>query len=117
MVERARTSLDPSREIDMEEVLTPEGITEATIAQMTSNLTSGLVDVRSDQYGKNQFDLTPAPIDYAGRVGSGLLSGAQGDMKAFGRMLQGDIPGIATADKIKRMTMDGERLLVQPEDR
>ena len=121
--ERTRTSMDPSRDIELDEVFTPEGITEATIAQMASNVTSGLVDVRANQYGKNEFDPVPAPVDYIGRVGSGLLSGARGavtgdetDMKKFGRMLQGDIPGIATADKIKRMTMDGERLLVQPED-
>ena len=115
--ERVRTALDPSRDIDLDEVFTSEGLTEAFAAQMISNVSSGLVDVRADQYGKNQFDLTPAPLDYVGRVGSGMLGGMQGDMKAFGRMLQGDIPGIATADKIKRMTMDGERLLVQPEDR
>lgn len=122
--ERFRTSLDPSRDIELDEVFTPEGVTEATIAQIASNMTSGLVDVRADEYGKNQFDPTPAPLDYIGRVGTGLYAGATGmltgnesDMKEFGRMLQGDVPGIATADKIKRMTMDGERLLVQPEER
>lgn len=122
--ERVRTSLDPSRDVELDEVFTPEGISEATISQLASNISSGLVDIRSEQYGGQVVDLTPAPVDYVSRVSSGLLSGAkylgtgdQSDLDAFGRMLQGDIPGIATADKIKRMTMDGERLLVQPEDR
>lgn len=122
--ERVRTSLDPSRDIDVDELFTDEGIAEATLAQMASNMTSGLLDIRATEYGKNPVGLIPAPLDYAGRVGSGLFSGLDaavtGDetsMKKFGRMLQGDIPGIATADKIKRMTMDGERLLVQPEER
>lgn len=115
--ERVRTSMDPSRDIDLDEVFTPEGIREATLSQLASNMSSGLVDVRADQYGSRVVDLTPAPVDYVSRVGSGMLSGLAGDAEAFGRMLQSDIPGIATADKIKRMTMDGERLLVQPEDR
>lgn len=128
--ERTRTSLDPSRDVDLDEVFTAEGMTEAAMTQIVSNLSSGLVDMRADQYGAAKFDLTPAPIDYASRVGSGLLDGASGaagmltgdavgeadDMTGFYRMLQGQVPGIATADKIKRMTMDGERLLVQPSD-
>ena len=128
--ERVRTSMDPSRDVDLDEVFTPEGLREATIAQMAANLSSGVVDTRSEQYGASMIDFTPAPVEWAGRIATGaghgvagLLSGEnpldpeEDNMKQFYRTLQGNVPGFATADKIKRMTMDGERLFVQPEDR
>jgi hypothetical protein len=126
--ERHRTSMDPSRDVDMNEVWTPEGMTEAAMAQMVSNLSSGFVDLRSDQYGGTSVNLTPAPIDYMNRTGSGLVSGAQGlmagenvfdpeedNMRDFYRMLQGQ-PGFAYIDKMNRVINDGERLFVQPEE-
>lgn len=122
--ERYRSSLDESRDIDFDEVMTPEGIAEATLAQMASNLTSGLVDVRADQYGRGKFNMVPAPLTYASDVGSGLLSGIEGvtqdddqSMTEFYRMLQGNVPLVSGADKAHRLFNEGERLLVQPEDR
>lgn len=74
------------------------------------------------------MNLTPAPIDYMNRTGSGLVSGAQGlmagenvfdpeedNMRDFYRMLQGQ-PGFAYIDKMNRVINDGERLFVQPEE-
>lgn len=126
--ERHRTSLDPSRDVDMDEVWTVEGMTEAAKTQIASNLSSGFVDLRSDEYGGQVVDFTPAPLDYAGRSLSGLASGAQGmmagenvfdptedNMREFYRMLQGQ-PGLAAVDKINRVVNDGERLFVQPKD-
>jgi hypothetical protein len=126
--ERHRTSMDPSRDVDMNEVLTADGLTEAATAQIVSNVFSGMVDIRSDEYGGRVVDMTPAPLDYANRTGSGLVAGAQGmlagenvfdptedNMREFYRMLQGQ-PGFAAVDKINRVANDGERLFVQPKD-
>lgn len=121
--ERYRSSLDPSRDIDMDEVLTMEGMTEAGITQLASNFSSGLVDMRAQEYGRGRFNVVPAPLQYAGDVTSGLMSGVSGittgneqDMTEFYRMLQGNVPGISAADKMHRVFNDGERLFVQPKD-
>lgn len=121
--ERYRSSLDESRDIDMDEVLTPEGMTEAAVTQVVSNLTSGLVDLRGREYGRGQFNVVPAPVTFASDVGSGLVSGAEGmltgddaQMREFYRMLQGNVPGISAADKMNRLFNEGERLFVQPQD-
>lgn len=121
--ERYRSSLDESRDIDMDEVLTMEGITEAGAVQLTSNFTSGLVDMRAQEYGRGRFNMMPAPVQYVGDTGSGLLSGITGavtgseqDMTEFYRMLQGNVPGISAVDKMNRLFNNGERLLVQPKD-
>ncbi len=122
--ERYRSSLDESRDIDMDEVMTMEGMKEATMTQIASNWTSGLVDLRAQEYGRGRMNLVPAPVQYAGDVGSGMISGITGavtgseqDMTEFYRMLQGNVPGVAAADKMNRLFNDGERLLVQPQDR
>ncbi len=121
--ERYRSSLDASRDIDMDEVMTMEGMTEAGITQLVSNFTSGLVDMRAQEYGRGRMNIVPAPVQWAGDVGSGMLSGVTGavtgseqDMTEFYRMLQGNVPGISAADKMNRLFNDGERLLVQPKD-
>jgi len=129
MWERHRSSLDPSRDIDTDELWTAEGITEATKVQMVSNLSSGLVDLRAKEYGASPVDFTPAPVQWGGKVASGLGHGAVGmlsgenpmdpeedNMKQFYRMLQGQVPGIATMDKMNRVLNDGERLIVQPKE-
>jgi hypothetical protein len=129
MWERHRSSLDPSRDIDTDELWTAEGITEATKVQMVSNLSSGLVDLRAKEYGASPVDFTPAPVQWGGKVASGLGHGAVGmlsgenpmdpeedNMKHFYRMLQGQVPGIATMDKMNRVLNDGERLIVQPKE-
>ena len=128
--ERHRSSLDPSRDIDTDELFTPEGITEATVTQMAANLTSGLVDLRAAEYGSSVVDFTPAPVQYGSRVASGLLSGASGaagmmsgdaignatDMDDFYRMLQGQVPLVSGIDKMNRVLNDGQRLFIQPEE-
>ena len=129
MWERNRSSMDPSRDIDTDELWTAEGITEATKVQMVSNLSSGLVDLRAKEYGASPVDFTPAPVQWGGKVASGLGHGAVGlmsgenpmdpeedNMKHFYRMLQGQVPGIATMDKMNRVLNDGERLIVQPKE-
>ena len=103
--------------------MTMEGMTEAGITQLVSNFTSGLVDMRAQEYGRGRMNIVPAPVQYAGDVGSGMISGITGavtgseqDMTEFYRMLQGNVPGISAADKMNRLFNDGERLLVQPKD-
>ena len=120
--ERLRASMDPTRDIAAADVLSPEGITEATIAQMASNLSSGVFDPRAEQHGGQYFMNAPVPAEWATNVGSGIyrggkgmLTGNQTDMDAFYRMLQSDVPGLSSIDKTKRM-LTGERLFIEPED-
>ena len=121
--ERYRSSLDESRDIDFSEVMTTEGIAEATLAQMATNLTSGLYDSRANQYGRGELNFVPAPLTYAGDVGSGMISGVKGvvnddedEMTKFYRMLQGNVPLVSGLDKTNRLLNNGERLFVQPND-
>ena len=122
--ERFRSSTDPSREIFMDEVLTAEGIAEATIAQLASNMTSGLVDTRANEYGKAPILANAAPIDYLSGIGSSIYkageAGVQGDTQGMfdeiGRMAQRDVPGLTAVDKVWRTINNGERLFTQPEE-
>lgn len=122
--ERFRSSTDPSRDIDMDEVLTPEGIAEATIAQLASNVTSGLVDTRASEYGKNPILATAQPIDYVSGIASGVYkageAAVQGDTEGMfdelGRVGQRDVPGLSAVDKVWRTINNGERLFTQPEE-
>lgn len=112
----ARKTLDLSKNKDVEEVLTPEGITSATMNQLASNLSSGFVNIRSEQYGGKPVSLVPAPMEAAATLGSGLISSAErlatGEEDAALpalRAIRTYAPGLANIDRISRMTT-GERL-------
>jgi hypothetical protein len=48
--------------------------------------------------------------------GENPMDPEEDNMKQFYRMLQGQVPGIATMDKMNRVLNDGERLIVQPKE-
>ena len=112
----ARKTLDLSKNQDVEDVLTPEGITNATMNQLASNISSGFVNIRSEQFGGKPVSLVPAPIEAVSTLGSGLITSAEravtGEDEAALpalRAIRTYAPGLANIDRISRMTT-GQRL-------
>jgi len=112
----ARKTLDLSKNSDVEDVITPEGIASATMNQLASNISSGFVNIRSEQYGGQPVSLVPAPIEAVSTLGSGMITSAEraitGERDAAVpalRALRTYAPGIANIDRISRITT-GNRL-------
>jgi len=101
---------------DMEQFL--DYIAETTSNQLMSNISSGAVNIRSEEYGGQPIDITPAPVQAGMRLGSGLLSAINPlsedtlaeRVTPLARVGQSYVPGLSQADKISR-TITGERLL------
>lgn len=113
----ARKTLDLSKNKDIEDVLTPEGFASGAINQLASNISSGAVNVRSEEFGGDMVSINPTPVQAIGRTASGLLTalerGVTGEPDALEPLLkvgQTYAPGIANIDRVLRMTT-GERLL------
>lgn len=112
----ARKTLDLSRDRNMEELLTPEGISSAAWNQIWSNVSSGIVDIRAEEYGGSPVEVYPAPIRAAVDLGGGLFNipkrAVLGEEEPFTpalRAVQNYVPGVANIDRISRMTF-GKRL-------
>jgi len=86
--------------------LTFEGISSAALNQFASNMSSGLVNIRAEEFGGNVIDLlNPAPVSVARRginAGVGLLSG---NVDPALRFAEGSIPGLSQVNKLSRMGM------------
>lgn len=111
-----RKTLDLSKDKDLEDLLTPEGISKALLNQLASNMSSGIVNIRSEEYGGQPVELKPAPIAAAGNVLSGvaqtgqrLLTGEDEALTPLLRAGQTYVPGVANIDRVLR-TATGERL-------
>ena len=97
-------------------MITPEGIASATMNQLASNISSGFVNIRSEQYGGQPVSLVPAPIEAMSTLGSGLITSGEraltGERDAAVpalKALRTYAPGIANIDRISRITT-GRRL-------
>lgn len=113
----ARKTLDLSKNKEIEDVLTPEGIAAGTLNQIASNISSGAVNIRAEEFGGQTVSINPAPVQAISRTASGLLTGVEravtGEPEALTPLLrtaQTYAPGLANIDRILRMT-SGERLL------
>lgn len=111
-----RKTLDLSKEKDLEDLLTPEGISKAMLNQIASNMTSGIVNIRSEEFGGKPVELIPAPVSTVSSILSGaastggrLLTGEEEPLTPLLRASQTYAPGIANVDRILRATT-GERL-------
>jgi hypothetical protein len=111
-----RKTLDLSKDKDLEDLLTPEGISKALLNQLASNMSSGIVNIRSEEYGGQPVELKPAPIAAAGNVLSGVAQTGQrlftGEDEALTPLLRAGqtyVPGVANIDRVLR-TATGERL-------
>jgi len=111
-----RKTLDLSKDKELEDLLTPEGISKALLNQLASNMTSGIVNIRSEEYGGKPVELKPAPIAAAAGVLSGatqtgqrLLTGEDEALTPLLRAGQTYVPGVANIDRVLRAAT-GERL-------
>ena len=111
-----RKTLDLSKDKDLEDLLTPEGISKALLNQLASNMSSGIVNIRAEEYGGQPVELKPAPIAAAGNVLSGVAQTGQrlftGEDEALTPLLRAGqtyVPGVANIDRVLR-TATGERL-------
>jgi len=101
----ARKTMDFTNDKYLEDVLTPEGVASATMNQLASNMTSGIVNIRAQEYGGDPISITPAPLSAAAKASTGvgkLLT--EGDVDPLLRAAQTYTPGVATIDRIVRMT-------------
>lgn len=112
----ARKTLDLSNDKQLEDLLTPEGIAKATLNQLGSNISSGLYNMRAEEFGGQPIDPTPAPIQAGIALGSGvvkagerMLSGADEPLTPLLRASRTYAPGVANVDRLMR-TITGERL-------
>jgi len=116
----ARTGLDPSKENKVSDVFSVEGMSEAAVNELVSNMSSGMINLRSNQYGKKPLSaesVIPAPISAGFDIASGALQlpfdvyqGTPLSETDAAKAAQNYIPGISTADRYYRAAT-GERML------
>jgi hypothetical protein len=111
-----RKTLDLSNDKTLEDLMTPEGISSSMMNQLASNMSSGVVNIRAEEYGGKPVEPIPAPIAAGFRLGSGLFTAGEraitGEPEPFTPLLRGVqtyAPGAANVDRVLRMTT-GERL-------
>jgi hypothetical protein len=93
-------------------------MSEAMIAELASNATMGLLNLRSEQYGKKVGSIEsmiPAPLTAAAKVGSGLLYAPQeimeeGKPESLMKAAETYVPGVSNVDRLYRLGT-GDRLL------
>lgn len=112
-----RKTLDLTNDKTLEKLLTPEGVSSALMNQLASNMSSGILNIRAEEYGGMPVEPIPAPISAGFRLGSGLFTageraytGADEPLTPLLRAGQTYMPGLANIDRVMRMTA-GERLL------
>ncbi len=111
-----RKTLDLSKDKDLEDLMTPEGFSSSVLNQLASNMSSGIVDIRAEEYGGQPVEVYPAPLKAAYTLGSGLfttgkraLTGEDEKAAPLLRSLRTYAPGVANVDRLLRTTT-GERL-------
>lgn len=111
-----RKTLDLSKDKDLEDLLTPEGVSKAFLNQLASNMSSGIINIRAEEFGGKPVEFRPAPVAAASNILSGvattgtrLLTGEEEPLTPLLRSAQTYAPGIANIDRIVRATT-GERL-------
>ena len=111
-----RKTLDLSNDKTLEDLMTPEGISSSMMNQLASNMSSGVVNIRAEEYGGKPVEPIPAPIAAGFRLGSGLFTAGEraitGEPEPLTPLLRGVqtyAPGVANVDRVLRMTT-GERL-------
>ena len=116
------TMLADNDNYEVDKILTFEGVSNAALNQVFSNLSGGLVNIRAEQYGGQIIDpFNPAPVGLtrdALNVGANLAGGMFGrevNVPAAQRFVESSVPGFSQANKLSRMGMldpdNFERLL------
>lgn len=101
----ARKTMDFTNDKYLEDLLTPEGVASAAMNQLASNMTSGVVNIRAQEYGGDPISVTPPPLAAAAKVSTGVSRMlTEGEIDPLLKATQTYTPGIATIDRIVRMT-------------
>jgi hypothetical protein len=117
-----RNTLIADNDYEAEKILTFEGVSNAALNQIASNLSGGLMNIRAEQYGGELIDpFNPAPVGLtrdALNVGANMIGGVFGgevNVPAAARFVESSVPGFSQANKLSRMGMldpdNFERLL------
>ena len=86
---------------------------DTTLNQLASNVSSGMLNVRSEEFGGETFNPMQAPAFNMGVKGvNAAIQAAGGDFDPAGRFLQTYVPGASQADRVSR-ALTGERLMDQ----
>ena len=114
-----RKTLDLSNDKEMEDLFTPEGLSKAALNQISSNLTSGIYNMRAEEYGGQSVYPIPPALNAAFDLSSGAASAVEGlfdedkdiqetvtPLLKAGRTY---VPVVSNIDRMKRITT-GERL-------
>jgi hypothetical protein len=106
----ARKELYLDNDTTLAELFTPDGISGSVVNQFASNMSSGLINVRSERYGGRPVEPIPAPISAAMDIGSSLwtageraVTGEDSVAEPLLRSAQKYVPGISAADRLTRM--------------
>lgn len=85
---------------------------ESTLNQLWSNTTSGILNIRAEEFGGSAIDPTNAPALGMGKAfaNAGVAAVRHGDMDPAIRFGQTYVPGVAQADRVSR-ALTGDRLV------
>jgi hypothetical protein len=114
-----RKTLDLSNDKEMEDLFTPDGLSKAALNQISSNLTSGIYNMRAEEFGGQSVFPVPPALNAAFDLSTGAASVVEGlfdedkdiqetvtPLLKAGRTY---VPVVSNIDRIKRITT-GERL-------
>jgi hypothetical protein len=114
-----RKTLDLSNDKEMEDLFTPDGLSKAALNQISSNLTSGIYNMRAEEYGGQSVFPIPPALNAAFDLSTGAASVVEGlfdedkDLQeAVTPLLRASrtyVPVVSNIDRMKRITT-GERL-------
>ena len=112
-----RLTLDQGKDKDASDILTPAGVSSAFMNQIGSNLSSGLYNYRSREYGKDEIRFSPAPLSATGKMLSGgvqtagrLLTGEEDPLRPIAKASQTYLPGLSSLNRTFR-GVTGKNLL------
>ena len=100
-----RKTLDATSDYEADEILTFEGISSAALNQFGSNLSSGLLNIRAEEFGGEPIQPIPAPIGLAMRGLNAGVDLTQGEVDPALRFIESSVPGFSQVNKLSRMGM------------
>ena len=100
-----RKTMDLTNDKELGDVFTFDGVANAALNQFASNMSSGLVNIRAEEFGGDKVQLMPAPISLGLKGANAAADALTGDLDPALRFAQQAVPGISQADRLSRMGM------------
>jgi hypothetical protein len=100
-----RKTMDATSDYEADEILTFDGISSAALNQFGSNLSSGLINIRAEEYGGEPFNVIPAPIGLLTRGANATADLFQGEVDPALRFVESSVPVFSQVNKLSRMGM------------